>query len=233
VPLPGHAGVVRVLLESSGGSGRSGRGGDGTTGAGGGALTVDVNAQSGFDRATALHLCQDVGAARLLVQQGADWRMTNMRGHSVLEAAIDRAYAGTIDLRSPCHEVAAAASLGRGRISAAATPAAVPVPTGHSRAAVGPSPDVAAWLRRLDAYGTYRGWLASRRMPLLCLHRLALSGRATQQPQPQDGSSSVEGDGDATRLATALAFVFPGPATQLSLPCELLPRFVRAIVAPP
>jgi hypothetical protein len=173
--------VARVLLER-------GRG-------------ADVNAQSGFDQATALHLCQHVGVARLLVQHGADWRLTNARGHNVRGSA------------------AATITWNENRLGAAP----------RSRAAMGCSAAVAEWLGDVETHGGYGRWLAGRRLPLVCLHRLVAAGRAELPTAVEDVGLGAE----AARLRAALAFVFPGPETHPSLPGELLPRIVRAMVAHP
>ena len=60
--------------------------------------------------------------------------------------------------------------------------------------------------------------------------------RATSRLAPRaDGMEGGDCDGYG-RLEAVLAFMLPSPvATQLlpSLPCELLPKLVREIVAPP
>ena len=50
----------------------------------------NINQQSGWDQATALHLARDVRTARLLITQcGADWRLRNAHGHTPREAATE------------------------------------------------------------------------------------------------------------------------------------------------
>ena len=193
----GHYDAARVLLEKG--------------------QCTNTNVHSGFDSMTALHLCQQIPMARLLLHHGADWRLINARGHTVRESA------------------------------AAATSWAVDRPLGaapRSEAAMGASEEVAAWLRLLDDQG--RAPIGFRRMPFIALHLLALAGRALLRPlSPAHAMSSAAplqrgvGDGGdylrtagAARLHAALAFVFPGQEVAgLSLPTELLPLVVRALVS--
>ena len=91
--------------------------------------------------------------------------------------------------------------------------------------AMGSSEEVAELLRLLDEQG--RTPTGFRRMPLLSLHRLALAGRAELRPLAVGGGGPEAAE--AARVRSVLSFLFPGPAAGLSLPAELLPRFVRVI----
>ena len=182
-----------------------------------------VNVHSGFDSMTALHLCQQLPMARLLLHYGADWRLKNARGHTVRQSA------------------AAATAWAANRPRGAAS---------RSNAAMGCSQEVANWLGQLESKGYTP--LGFQRTPLVCLHHLALDGRATQRPPPSPaGSAATTPAGHAAAAATAalqaaqlravLQFVFPGPEESggaedagpgpgLSLPSELLPRIICYLV---
>ena len=110
-----HIQVARLLLDKGG--------------------NANINEQSGSYQATALHLCQQVEMARLLILHGADWRITNAQGYTAREVA--------------------GATSAWGDAS---------------------NEELVDWLEELELHGgSYGRWLCTCRMPLICLHRLAVA----------------------------------------------------------
>ena len=103
-----------------------------------------------------------------------------------------------------------------------------------------------AWLLKalVIGRGRYGLWVGTRRLPLICLHRLALAGRATIHDETDPAGHDAIGEREsatvdsvrqerARKFRQVLEFVFPAPGAGLSLPTELLPWFVKRLVELP